>query len=192
MLLLAIGLVLFLGVHSLRILAPALRERWIARLGEGPYKGLYSLASLVGFILLLYGYGLARADPVPVWFPPAASAHLALLLVPVAFILFASAYAPLGRIKASVGHPMLLGTALWALGHLLANGMAADLLLFGGFLVWAVLAYLAARRRDREEGVVRRAKGWRGDIVAIAIGLAAAALFLAGLHRWLFGVSPLG
>ena len=153
MLVLIAGLVLFLGVHSVRIVTETGRERWMSRLGEQRYKGVYSIVSLIGLIVLAYGYGIARQSAVAVYDPPAGLRHLALALVPIAFVLAAAAYAPPGHIKAAVRHPMVLGVALWAFAHLLANGTDADLVLFGAFFVWAVLDYVAAIRRTAGAGV---------------------------------------
>ena len=157
---LIIGLILFLGVHSVRIFAEGWRTAQIAQRGEGAWKGLYSVASIVGFGLIVWGYGLARAEPTVLWAPQPWARHLAALLMLFAFILLAAAYVPNNGIKAWVHHPMVLGVKVWALAHLLANHTLADLLLFGSFLVWAVLDFRAARQRDRA-GWQRR-RGARG------------------------------
>ncbi|MCB8837774.1 NnrU family protein [Aurantimonas sp. VKM B-3413] len=187
MLVLIAGLVLFLSVHSVRIFVESGRNRVIAKLGEQRFKGVYSVISLIGLVLLVYGYGLARESAVAVYDPPAGLRHVALILVPIAFVLVAAAYTPPGHIKAAVRHPMVLGVALWAFAHLLANGTDADLVLFGAFFVWAVLDYLSAIRRGAAAGPA----SVRGDILAVVAGLLLAAIFLGGLHGWLFGVSPL-
>ena len=189
---LILGLVLFLGLHSVRIFADGARAGLVQRFGENVYKGVYSLLSLAGLVLVGRGYGEAFAGSGVLWQPPAATRHLALLLVPAAFVLVVAAYVPTGRIKAAVGHPMVLGVALWALGHLLANGETANVVLFGAFLVWAVLDYAASIARDRRDGVVRRSLGAKGDVLAVAIGLVGALAFILWLHLWLIGVSPLG
>ena len=191
MTLLIVGLVLFLGMHSARIFADGARTALVGRFGENVYKGIYSLLSLVGLVLIGRGYGDALASAGMVWEPPAATRHLALLLVPIAFVLVVAAYLPTGRIKVAVGHPMVLGVALWALGHLLANGEAANVILFGAFLVWAACDYAASLARDRREGVIRRSLGAKGDILAVVIGLVAALTFIWRLHLWLIGVSPI-
>ena len=164
MTLLILGLILFLGVHSVRIFAEGWRTAQIAQRGEGAWKGLYSLASIVGFGLIIWGYGLARAQPVLLWAPQLWARHLASLLMLLAFILLAAAYVPRNGIKAWVHHPMVLGVKVWALAHLLANHTLADLLLFGSFLVWAVLDFRAARSRDRA-GHVSYAPGTMGGTV---------------------------
>lgn len=187
---LILGLLLFLLPHSVRIVADDWRSRQIARLGEGPWKGLYSLVSLVGFVLLVWGYGQARLAPIDLWQPPVFTRHLASLLLVPAFVLLAATYVPGTHIRARLGHPMVLGVKLWALAHLLANGRLADVLLFGGFLLWAVLNFRAARARDRLAGTRRPAvNAWR-DLIAVVVGLAAWALFAFQLHGWLIGVRP--
>ncbi|WP_157270150.1 NnrU family protein [Azohydromonas aeria] len=190
MTLLLLGLILFLGTHSVSILAPEWRRGWIARHGEGPWKGLYSLVSLAGFAALIVGYGWARQDPLVLWTPPLWTRHLALLLMLPVFPLLLAAYLP-GRIKAAAKHPMLVAVKLWALAHLLANGTLADLLLFGGFLAWAVADRISVKRHPRGPvpGAPPRAAN---DAIALVAGLALYALFVTRAHAWLFGVSPLG
>jgi uncharacterized membrane protein len=190
MTLLIAGLLVFLGVHSVRIFAEPWRSRIQAKLGEGGYKGLYSVASIAGFALLIWGYGVARAQPTVLWVPPLATRHVAALLMLPSFVLLAAAYVPGNRIKARLGHPMVLGVKLWALAHLLANGTLADVLLFGGFLLWAVLSFRAARGRDRAAGTVRTAVGGARDAVVVAVGIAAWVAFAFWLHRPLIGVAP--
>ena len=153
---LVLGLLLFLGTHSIRIVADGWRAGRVARLGENRWKGLYSLASALGLGLVVWGYGLARAEPLALWTPPGWTRYLAALLNLPAFILIAAAYVPGSRIKAALGHPMVAGVKVWAIAHLLSNGNLADLLLFGAFLLWAVADFRSARRRDRAAGVVYR------------------------------------
>lgn len=188
--LLILGLLLFLGAHSVRIVADGWRTAQIARLGEPAWKGLYTLVSLVGFALIAYGYGQARAEPLALWTPPPWSRHAASLLTVPAFILLVAAYVPGTRIKAAVGHPMVAGVKLWALAHLLANGTLADLLLFGAFLLWAVADFASARRRDRTAGRTYAATGWGRDVIAVVVGLGVAVLFMRLGHEWLIGVRP--
>jgi len=191
MALLAIGLLIFLGMHSIRIVIPEWREKRIERLGKMTWRGLYSLASLLGFAMIVVGFGDAGGEE-PVWQPPAFMAHVTALLVLIAFILVAAAYVPGNRIKPRVGHPMLLGVKSWAAGHLLSNGEPRDFLLFGAFLAWAVVDYAASRRRDRAAGVSYPAGGPRGDGLTVAVGVVGWAVFAFYLHRALIGVSPLG
>ncbi|MFN7641877.1 MAG: NnrU family protein [Burkholderiales bacterium] len=189
---LVLGLVLFLGVHSVRVFADGWRGSLIARRGEGAYKGLYSLASIAGFALIVWGYGLARTAPVDLWLPPVWTRHLSALLTIPAFVLLAAAYVPGTRIKAAVGHPMVLGVKTWAFAHLIANGRLADVVLFGGFLAWAVLLYIASRRRDRRNGTRYVLGPASRDMIAIAAGLGAWAAFAFWLHGALIGVRPFG
>ena len=192
MLVFLIGLILFLGVHSVRIVADDWRSARIAQWGEGAWKGLYSVVSLVGLVLLVWGYGQTRTAPLDLWQPPVFTRHLASLLTLPAFILLAAAYVPGTRIRARLGHPMVLGVKLWALAHLLANGRLADLLLFGAFLVWAIFDFRAARRRDRRTGGVPSSGGLAGDATVLAVGLVAWAAFAFWLHGALIGVRPFG
>lgn len=186
------GLVLFLGVHSTRVFANDWRTRTLARVGEKPFKGIYALLSITGFVLLVWGYGQARQQGVMLWMPPAAMRHLAALLTLVAFVLLAAAYVPGNQIKAKLHHPMVLGTKVWALAHLLANGSLADTVLFGSFLVWSVLLFAASRRRDRREQTVYAAGTAGATVITVAVGVVAWAVFAFWLHRVLIGVSPLG
>ncbi len=190
MALLILGLALFLGVHSTRIVAEGWRAATIARVGENRWKGLYSLLSLAGFVLLVIGYGIARQSPVVLYTPPVWARHLAALLTIPAFVLLVAAYVPGNAIKRAVGHPMVAGVKTWALAHLIANGTLADVLLFGSFLVWAVLSFVAARRRDRAAGTVYVVGPASRTVVTIIVGLVAWAAFAFVLHRWLIGVSP--
>ena len=190
MLILLVGLALFLGVHSARIVAEPARRRFIAERGEGAWKGVYSVVSLVGLVLIVVGY---RAAPdVILWVPPTWLRHVTLLLTAIAFVLLAAAYVPGNRIRAAVGHPMVLGVKVWAFAHLLANGTLASVVLFGAFLAWAVADFVSSRRRDRREGVERVATGGLGATLgAVAVGLVAWFVFMVWLHRALIGVSPI-
>jgi uncharacterized membrane protein len=189
MTLLILGLVLFLGVHSVAIVAPGWRDAQVARHGERPWKGVYALVALAGFVLLVVGYGQARQSPLVLYTPPAALRHLALLLMLPAFVLLLAAYLP-GRIRAAARHPMLLATKLWATAHLLANGNFADVLLFGGFLAWAVADRISLKRRPARPIRTAPDKPFN-DAIALAGGLVIYAAFVGGLHAWLIGVRPI-
>jgi uncharacterized membrane protein len=191
MIVLILGLVIFLGVHSVRIFAAGWRDSMMARLGENGWKGLYSVVSIVGFVLIVWGYGLARQDAVLLWTSPIWLKHVAIALNLVAFILFAAYLVPAGRMKARLRHPMLLSVKTWAFAHLLANGTLPDLLLFGGFLVWALFDFRSSRMRDRAAGTVPVAGPARNDAIAVAVGVVIWAAFLWRLHVWLIRVSPL-
>ena len=186
------GLVLFLGVHSTRVFANDWRSKTLARIGEKPFKSIYALVSIAGFVLLVWGYGQARQQGVMLWNPPTGMRHLAALLTLVAFVLLAAAYVPSNQIKAKLHHPMVLGTKIWALAHLLANGSLADTVLFGSFLVWSVLLFAASRRRDRREQTVYAAGTAGATAITVVVGVVAWAVFAFWLHRVLFGVSPFG
>ncbi len=188
--LLILGLALFLGVHSVGILAPTWRERMVARLGLMPWRGLYALISLVGFVLMAWGYGQSRLDPVGLYAPPIWTRHMALLLLVPIFPLLLATYLP-GRISATVKHPMLTAVKLWALAHLLANGNLADVVLFGALLAWAVADRVSLKRRTMPP-VPSAPAGKANDWIALVAGLALYVAFIGGLHLWLIGVSPLG
>lgn len=192
MLFLVLGLVLFLGVHSVRIVADGWRTHMRTRLGEMPWKGMYSLVSAVGLALIIWGYGLARQQPVVLWVPPVGMRHAAALLTLIAFVLLAATYVPRNAIKARLHHPMVLGVKVWALAHLLSNGNLADVLLFGSFLLWAVLSFRAARQRDRAQNTVYASCNAAGTIGAVVVGAAAWVGFALWAHAWLIGVAPLG
>jgi uncharacterized membrane protein len=190
---LILGLVLFLGIHSVRIFAEDWRTRTRARLGENAWKGLYSLLSIAGFVLIVWGYGLARQHPVALWgYPPIWTRHLASLLTLVSFVLLFAAYVPRNGIKARLHHPMVLAVKVWALAHLIANHTLADLLLFGGFLVWAALSYRAARGRDRAAGTVYPAGTLAGTVATVVVGVAAWAGFAFWAHGAWIGIRPFG
>ena len=161
-------------------------------MGEKPFKGAYSLLSLADYVLLVWGYGQARQQGVMLWNPPAAMRHIAALLMLLSFVLLAATYVPGNQIKAKLHHPMVLGTKVWALAHLLANGSLADTVLFGSFLVWSVVLFAASRRRDRREQIVYPAGTIGMTAVTVAVGFAAWAAFAFWLHRVLIGVSPFG
>jgi uncharacterized membrane protein len=189
---LVIGLLVFLGSHSVRIFADGWRTRQLANVGESKWKVLFSIVSAVGFVLIIWGYGLARTDPVYLWAPPTWTRHIAALLTIPSFILLAAAYVPGTRIKAAVGHPMVAGVKIWAFAHLIANGTLADVVLFGAFIAWAVADYASARRRDRAAGRTNPAGLFSRDLTAIVVGLVAWAAFAFYLHAWLIGVRPFG
>lgn len=187
--LLIAGLVIFLGIHSIAIFAPALRTRLLAQFGEGGWKGVYSVASLIGFVMIVHGFGLARQSPVVLYTSPHWMRHVAFLFMLPVFPLLLAAYLP-GRIKAAAKHPMLAAVKFWALAHLLCNGTLADILLFGGFLAWAVIDRISLKRRTQ---VLRTASPGRfNDVIAVVLGLGLYGFFIVWAHVRLFGVSPLG
>jgi uncharacterized membrane protein len=186
------GLIIFLGVHSVRIFADDWRTRTRERIGVLAWKGLYAAASLSGLALIVWGFGLARQQPVPLWMPPVGMRHLASLLTLISFVLLAAAYVPGNRIKERLHHPMLLGVKVWALAHLLANGNVSHVVLFGSFLLWAIFDFSAARRRDRAEGK-RYLGGTAGATgISVALGVGGWVAVTLWLHGLLIGVRPLG
>lgn len=187
-----VGLLLFLGTHSVRIVAENWRARQLARFGENRWKGLYALISVLGLGLTVWGFGLAGAQAEILWHPPRWTGYLTALLTLPAFVLLVAAYVPGSRIKAAVGHPMVLGVAIWAFTHLIANGRAHAMVLFGAFFIWAILDFAAARRREPPAGVQARSGTAARDALVIIIGTAAWALFATTLHGWLIGVRPFG
>jgi uncharacterized membrane protein len=195
---LILGLVLFLGVHSIAIVSPLGRDRLAARLGENTFKGLYTLVSAVGLGLIVWGYGLARENPVMLYSLPGGFRHLAALLLLPVFVLLLAAYLP-GRIQRATKHPMLLAVKLWAFAHLLAQsvtgGSLADVLLFGGFLAWAVADRISLKRRaqaGRLRTVPVLPASSANDLIAVVGGLALYGVTVGWAHAYLFGVRPFG
>ncbi|MBN9669979.1 NnrU family protein [Roseibium aggregatum] len=184
------GLVLFLGSHVLPMF-PALRARITSKFGENGYKGVFTLVSVVGLILTVYGYGVARSEgPVLVYDPPFWLRHVTMLFMVPVFIFLVAAYVPC-KIKTVLKHPMLIAVKLWAFSHLLANGDLASVLLFGGFFVWAVADRISVKRRGpgAGQGPVIAKQGRRySDAVVILAGLVIYGLFVWKLHLLLIGV----
>ena len=189
---LLLGLILFLGVHSVRIVADGWRTQTLARLGEGPYKGIYTLLSLLGFGLIVWGFGMARETPTMLWMPPRGMRHAAALLTLIAFVLLAAAYVPRNAIKARLHHPMVLAVKTWALAHLLATGSLVHVILFGSFLAWGVANFVAARKRDRASGTIYPAGTATGTVITVVLGVVAWAAVAFWLHGLLIGIRPLG
>jgi len=200
MALLVLGLFVFLGIHSLRIFADSRRTHYIERLGEKKFKGIYSIVSLLGFLILVAGYSQARLTPEWVWTPPAMAKPFMFLLMWVAFVLWTAAYIHANAIKDRVGHPMVLGVKVWALAHLLVNGQLHQMVVFGAFLVWAVLSFRAAKRRDRlallsfeEQGLPPPPKApvsKAANGLVLTIGTILWMLFMGWGHKFFIGVSP--
>lgn len=187
MALLIIGLILFLGVHSIAIFAPGMRDALAAAMGVNAWRGVYSLVSLAGFALLVMGYGQARFEPIVLYVPPLWLRHVAFALMLPVFPLILAAFLP-GSIKARLKHPMLAAVKIWALAHLLANGMLADLLLFGGFLAWAVADRVSFKRRVQRPTLPLPAPSVRNDVLAVVLGLGLYVATLLWLHRLLIGM----
>ena len=191
MLTLIVGLVLFLGIHSVRIVADGWRTRFVAGRGPLAWKGLYSVIAIAGFVLICVGFGQARQQPVLLWSPPRWTHDLAALLTLVAFILVTAAYVPANGIKERAKDPMVLGVKCWAAAHLMANGTLADVVLFGSFLAWAVLDFRAVRQRRRagQEPAIPPARRGR-TAITVVVGVLAWMLFAFHLHQPLIGVAP--
>jgi len=206
---LILGLILFLGAHSVRIWADGWRNQTIEAYGEKAFKGVYALVSILGFYLLVVGYGEARLQTVALWNPPIFTKHISMLLMLLSSILLMATYIPRNHFKMRLGHPMVLSVKVWALSHLLANGNLADLVLFGSFLIWAVLNFRSARARDRalllHLNVTEDAAGeplaetestnqpkLPSTIITLVSGIATWALITFVLHAKVVGVSPMG
>ena len=206
---LILGLIMFLGAHSVRIWADGWRDQTIEAYGEKAFKGVYALVSILGFYLLVVGYGEARLQTVALWNPPIFTKHISMLLMLLSSILLVATYIPRNHFKMRLGHPMVLSVKVWALSHLLANGNLADLVLFGSFLIWAVLNFRSARARDRalllNLNVTEEAAGESiaesesahqpkllSTIITLVGGIAIWALITFGLHAKIVGVSPMG
>lgn len=185
-----LGLILFLGVHSASIINSQWRTNIIGRFGEIPWKAVYGLIALLGFYLIVVGYGQARQVPVMVYDPPAWLRHVSLLLMLPVFPILLATYLP-GRIKTATKHPMLLAVKIWATAHLLANGTLADVLLFGSFLAWAVADRISLKRRVGPP-VHGAPPSQINDAIAIVVGIIFYLLFMFWLHRVLMGVAPIG
>jgi len=206
---LILGLILFLGAHSVRIWADGWRNQTIEAYGEKAFKGVYALVSILGFYLLVVGYGEARLQTVALWNPPIFTKHISMLLMLLSSILLMATYIPRNHFKMRLGHPMVLSVKVWALSHLLANGNLADLVLFGSFLIWAILNFRSARARDRalllNLNVTEEAAGESiaesesahqpkllSTIITLVGGIAIWALITFVLHAKIVGVSPMG
>lgn len=192
MAILVLGLVLFIGVHSIRIVAAPWRAAQIERFGPHAWRGAFAVLSIAGIVLTVYGYGLSRRYPVPIWLPPFWMAHVTALLTAIAFMMIVAAYVPGNHIKRALGQPFVSGVALWAFAHLLANGTLNAIILFAVFLVWALIEVRVENRRDREAGVVYPPGQVSRDVLVVLIGLVAWAVFAFWLHGVLIGVRPLG
>ncbi len=186
-----VGLLAFLVVHSTGLFAPRWRQAQRQKLGEGRWKALYSLASLASLGLIIWGFSIARTDPVVLWVPPRGIRHMVIAGMLPVFVLLAASGGK-GHIRQWVGHPMSLAIAIWALLHLLADGRLVPTMLFAGFLAWAAILVFVRRARDRNADVQYRAAGFAPDALALVAGTLVWALFLFFGHEWLIGVRPLG
>lgn len=190
MFILLLGLVLFLGVHSVSIANEPWRNRMVSRLGEYPWKGMYAILSLIGIVLIAWGYGVARQNPVVLYIPPAGLKHVAMVLMLFVFPLILAAYLP-GKIKKVTKHPFLLATKIWALAHLLTNGTLADVVLFGSFLAWAVADRISMKRRT-QRSIPSLPVSKTNDTIVVILGLVLYGVFALWGHKALIGVAPMG
>lgn len=187
---LIIGIVLFLGTHMIRVVAPGLRASMIAKLGEQGWKGAYSVMSVVSLIVLIYGWSIAPV--IDLWYPPAGMAHLSVTLMLLAMICLVAGVIPAGHIAAKTKHPMVLSIKIWALAHLISNGDLRSVLLFASFLAWGVILRIVLKRRQKAgEVVLRPFVSSRYDLIAVVVGTLVWAAFIWKLHEWLIGVAPL-
>jgi uncharacterized membrane protein len=193
MLLLIAGLVIVLSVHSVHIVAGDWRIRMQRRFGKGIWHGVYSVLSMAGFLIVIWGYGLTRTNPWFLWHPPVFTRHVAAVLTLVAFIIFASSIVRGNRIKQVVGQPMVLGVMIWAWAHIMANGRLGDVVLFGSFLLWAIVDFAWVRRTQQANaGRTELSVKLGRDLATVVIGVLAWAVFILWLHQWLIGVRPFG
>ena len=188
---LIIGLILFLGVHSIRIFAESWRTQQIERLGKGKWMSRYALVSLLGFVLIVIGFGQAREEGVMIWTPPIWTWHITITLMLVAFIFITAAYVPHNAVKAKLKDPMILGVKTWALAHLISNGSLAGMVLFGSFLVWAVLNFSACKRRRATEQAPALTSSAKMTVVTLLVGVVTWALMAMVIHKYLIGIAPL-
>jgi uncharacterized membrane protein len=184
------GWVVFLGIHSVSIVAPRWRDAQVARMGHNAWRGVYSLISAVSLAAMIYGFGVARLTPVLLYVPPPALRHVTWLLMLPVFPLLIATYWP-GAIKRAVRHPMVVAVILWAAAHLLSNGTLNDVLLFGGFLVWGVADLISASRRTQERPLPGAPLSRTNDVIAVVAGLALYAITVLWAHTLVIGVSPL-
>ena len=188
---LVLGLLIFLGLHSTRIISESGRAKAIARFGENGWKGIYSLLSVIGFVLIVWGFARARYDAPEIWTPSSGARAVTILLMLVSMLLLAGYFVKRSHIAVAVHHPMVWSVAVFGLAHLIANGSLADVVLFGAFLVWALADLASAYARDRRNAVVYPAPSLAATISAIILGVALWAVIGRFLHVWLFGVSPM-
>lgn len=189
--LLILGLLVFLGVHTLTTLRDT-RAALIGRFGESGYKGLYSLVSFAGLALIVWGYARYRATGwIDVWYPPVAFRHITLLLMLPAVILVVASYIR-GRIYTTLKHPMLAGIKLWAAAHLLANGDLGSIVLFGSFLAWAVYDRISLKHRADAGAPPFPVGGPGNDVIAVVVGIVAYLALAFAFHPLVIGVPVVG
>ncbi|QFY60844.1 NnrU family protein [Rhizobium grahamii] len=192
MALLIVGIIIFLGLHLIRVIAPGLRQSLINSLGENGWKAAYSVVSILSLVLLIYGFGQARQVTGMLYTPPVWMAHITITLMLIAVICLVASLLPAGHIAVKTKHPMVLSVKIWAFSHLLANGETSSVLLFGAFLAWGVILRIALKRRQRAgELTLRPFVSGKYDLYAVIIGIVAWALITFKLHELLIGVAPI-
>lgn len=193
MILLAISLVLFLGLHLIRVVAPGFRQSMIERLGKPLWMGIHGVASILTLAFVAYAFAVARSQPIGMLYnPPAGMAHLTVTLMLIAVICFVAGFLPAGHIRTKTKHPIVLSVKIWALAHLLSNGEAYSVLLFVAFLAWGVILRISLKRRQRRGEITLPVfVSAKYDVYAIVIGVIVWALTIWRLHEWLIGVAPL-
>lgn len=178
-----LGLIVFFTAHGFTAFCRKQRDGLVAKLGKGPYQGLYSLVSLAGFILIIVGW--RHADVSALYQTPVFMRYVTEALMAPAIILLVAAYLPAGKIAPAVKHPMLAGVKIWAFAHLLVNGEIRSVLLFGSFLAFGIADRIAVKKRNAP---IRAAGPVRNDVIAVVVGLAAYAAIALYLHRYIAGV----
>jgi uncharacterized membrane protein len=193
MALLALSLVLFLGLHLIRVVAPGFRLAMIEKLGKPVWIAFHSIASILTLVFVAYAFVTARSEPIGMFYnPPAGMAHLTVTLMLVAVICFVAGFLPAGHIRAKTKHPVVLSVKIWALAHLLSNGEAYSVLLFAAFLAWGVILRISLKRRWRRGEITLPVfVSGKYDLYAVVLGVIVWALMIWRVHEWLIGVAPL-
>ncbi|WP_133010237.1 NnrU family protein [Marinomonas flavescens] len=192
MLNLVIGLVIFFGLHSIHIFAPEWRDRNMAKSGAMRWRIRFGLISLLAIASIIIGYMQLRPSPIWLWYPPAWTHQISAVLMLISFYFAAAAIIPGTKVKSMIGHPLLIAIKVWALAHLISNGTLADVILFGSFLIWAIVSFAVARRRDRAAGVEKPIYiGVHMDLAAFVLTMVCWFAMVFFLHKLLIGVSPL-
>lgn len=191
MLTLVIGLFLFLGIHSVRIFADPFRTAFVEAQGVGKWKGLYSIISILGFVLIVVGYGQAKVENVVIWTPPLWTWHVTISLTLIAFVFMTSAYVPNNAIKAYLKDPMILGVKTWAFAHLISQGSLAGMLMFGCFLIWAIFDFKSCRARRAGIEAIEQNSSKLMTLMTLLVALALWVIMLFYGHALIIGIHPL-
>ncbi|WP_394182443.1 NnrU family protein [Marinomonas posidonica] len=191
MLMLVVGLVIFICVHSIRVVAPNWREVHLEKTGLVQWRTRFILLSVLSLALIVLGYQKMRLEPIWLWFPPIVVQHISSLVMLVALFALGSAMVPKTTLKSKMGYPFLISVKLWAFAHLMSNGTLADVILFGSLLVWSVVSFAVYRRRDRRNGVIREDGGVQYNLVAFVFAMVSWFAIVFFLHKVVIGVSPL-